>query len=205
MFDNLRVDFERARGDRSRTLKMGGWDRSVLLSNIRILMALTTWSVISYRYSHWVVRNVRIPVVRQLFSFSAILLQRWTELWTGVFIHREAVIGPGLVVHTPYAICIGPTKIGENCTVGSGVVINGGSRGIGDNVYFGPGAKVVGTAKVGNNVVIVANSLVLTDVPDNRTVVGVPARIRLPGGRPQKFQKPAQLAPPPAAPATAPK
>jgi serine O-acetyltransferase len=72
------------------------------------------------------------------------------------------------------------------------VVINGGSRGIGNNVYFGPGAKVVGTAKVGDNVVIVANSLVLTDVPNDRTVVGVPARIRLPGGRPQRFQKSAQ-------------
>jgi serine acetyltransferase len=104
MFDNLRVDFERARGDRTRTLKMGGWDRSVVLSNMRILMALTTWAVISYRYSHWVFKRVRTPIVRQLMMFSAILLQRWTELWTGVFVHREAVIGPGFVVHTPYAI-----------------------------------------------------------------------------------------------------
>jgi len=50
-------------------------------------------------------------------------------------------------------------------------------------VYFGPGAKVIGHARIGNNVVVVANSLVMTDVPDNTTVIGVPARIRLPRGR----------------------
>jgi serine O-acetyltransferase len=72
-------------------------------------------------------------------------------------------------------------------------LINGGVRGIGNDVYFGPGAKVIGPCKIGNNVVVVANSLILTDIPDNRTVVGVPARIRLPGGKPQRFQKASQL------------
>jgi serine O-acetyltransferase len=56
-------------------------------------------------------------------------------------------------------------------------------------VYFGPGAKLLADTKVGNNVVIVANSLVLTDVPDNTTIVGVPARIKLRGGRPQRFKR----------------
>jgi serine acetyltransferase len=45
-------------------------------------------------------------------------------------------------------------------------------------VYFGPGAKVIGRAAIGNNVRVVANSVVMTDVADNLTVVGVPARIR---------------------------
>ena len=48
---------------------------------------------------------------------------------------------------------------------------------IGNNVYFGSGCKVLGPVKIGNNVVIGANSLVITDVPDDCTVVGVPARI----------------------------
>jgi serine acetyltransferase len=59
-----------------------------------------------------------------------------------------------------------------------GVVISQGVRSIGDNVYFGPGAKVIGRAAIGNNVRVVANSVVMTDVGDNLTVVGVPARIR---------------------------
>jgi hypothetical protein len=46
----------------------------------------------------------------------------------------------------------------------------------------------MGGAKIGNNVVVAANSLVLTDVPDNMTVIGVPARIRLPGGRAKRFK-----------------
>ena len=46
----------------------------------------------------------------------------------------------------------------------------------------------MGGAKIGNNVVVAANSLVLTDVPDNMTVIGVPARIRIPGGRPKRFK-----------------
>jgi serine O-acetyltransferase len=192
MFENLRADFARARGDRVRTLERG-WNRSVWLSNLRILAAMNTWTIITYRFAHWVVK-LRVPVVRQLLMVVAIVLERWVRLWTGIILSREAEIGPGLVVHTPYGVFVGPTKIGVNLTVGTGVVIAGGSRGIGDNVYFGPGAKLIGTAKVGNNVVIMANSLVLTDVPDNTTIVGVPARIRLRGGRPQRFEKKASSA-----------
>jgi serine acetyltransferase len=75
-------------------------------------------------------------------------------------------------------VFIGDTRIGRNCLVQHGVVISQGVRSIGDNVYFGPGAKVIGRAAIGNNVRVVANSVVMTDVGDNLTVVGVPARIR---------------------------
>ena len=56
----------------------------------------------------------------------------------------------------------------------------GGNKGyptIGDNVYIGPGAKIVGAVKVGNNVAIGANCVVTKDVPDNAVVVGVPGKI----------------------------
>jgi serine O-acetyltransferase len=188
MFENLRVDFARAREDRSVVFQGGGIKQSLWFQNLRVLAALTTWSVISYRFSHWV-RNLRVPVLKQLLMVVAVLYQRWAELWTGVYIHSGAEIGPGLLIHTPYGICIGPAKIGQNLTVGTGVLIAGGSRGIGDDVYFGPGAKLIGNAKIGNNVVIVANSVVLTDVGDNTTIMGVPARIKLPGGQPKKFKK----------------
>lgn len=193
MFANLRADFERARDDRPNMLSIGGY-RSAVFANIRILFELTTWAVISYRCSHWAFTRVRLPIIRQILLFAAELLQRWTQLFNGVFIDGAAEIGPGLVVHTPYGICIGPATIGKNCTIGMGVVIDGRSGGIGDNVYFGPGAKVVGTAKVGSNVVVVSNSVVLTDVPDDHTVIGVPVRSRLPGGKPQKFLARRQVA-----------
>jgi serine acetyltransferase len=92
-----------------------------------------------------------------------------------------------MVIHTPYGVFIPPVKIGANCTFTTGTLLNSGCKSVGDNVYFGAGCKIIGDVKIGNNVVVVANSVVLTDVPDNTTIMGVPARIKLPGGRPKKF------------------
>lgn len=146
----------------------------------------TTLVVVAYRWNR-AVRRMKLPVIKQLLAIPVTLFDRVLAAFTGVTIMPSADIGPGFLIHTPYAINIGGTRIGENCTVASGVVIAAGSYGVGDNVYFGAGAKLIGDAKIGNNVVIVANSLVLTDVKDNLTVVGVPARIKLRGGRPQRF------------------
>jgi serine acetyltransferase len=66
-------------------------------------------------------------------------------------------------------------------------LITCGVHSIGDNVYIGAGSKLVGDVKIGNNVVIMPNSLVITDVADNTTIAGVPARIKLRGGRPREF------------------
>ena len=186
MFENLRADFVRTRSARAWTLELEGIKGSAFLENIRILMSLTIWANISYRFAHWV-SKLHVPIVRPFLMVLAIVLQRWTGLWTGVYIHRLAEIGPGLVILGPYAIYIGPTRTGANLTVGTGVLIAGGSKGIGDNVYFGPGAKLIGDTRIGNNVVVGANSVVLTDVPDDMTVIGVPARIRLRGGNPKRF------------------
>jgi len=175
MFDNLRADFASAAGDR--TMEKG---------MLRILMRLETPAVVCYRFSSWVL-NLRVPVVRQLLMVVALFWQRFNQMFFGIFISPDAEIGPGFVIHTPYGINVGPAKIGANCTVGSGTLIGSGCRSVGDNVYFGAGCKIVGDCKIGNNVVIVANSVVLIDVPDNVTIMGVPARIKLPGGRPKRF------------------
>jgi serine O-acetyltransferase len=186
MFENLRADFVRTRSDIAWALEREGIKGSAFLENIRVLMSLAIWANISYRFSHWV-SKLHVPIVRPFLMVLAIVLQRWTGLWTGVCIHRLAEIGPGLVIHSLYGICIGPTRTGANLTVATGVLIAGESKGIGDNVYFGPGAKLIGNARIGNNVVVGANSVVLTDVPDDMTVIGVPARIRLRGGHPKRF------------------
>ena len=95
---------------------------------------------------------------------AALIFRKWVELFTSVHIDVHAKIGPGFVIHSVYAINLGKTTIGENFTIATGCLISHACRGIGDNVYFGPGAKLVGDAKIGSNVVIAANSLVLTDV-----------------------------------------
>ena len=75
-------------------------------------------------------------------------------------------------------------KIGKNVNISQGVTIGATYRGgksevatIGDGVYIGPGAKIVGAVCIGNNVAIGANAVVTHDVPDNAVVAGVPARI----------------------------
>ncbi|HIE8455436.1 TPA: serine O-acetyltransferase [Bacillus cereus] len=79
--------------------------------------------------------------------------------------------GVGTIIHKK-------AKIGKNCVISQNVTI--GSRGplpnVGDNVFIGPGVKCL-TGKIGNNVVIGANSVVTKDIPDNCVVAGVPAKI----------------------------
>jgi serine O-acetyltransferase len=84
----------------------------------------------------------------------------------------------GGIVITPKA------TIGKNCNISQFVTIGFSSRGcnigypsIKDNVYIGPGAVIIGNIIIGNNAAIGANAVVLSDVPDNAVVVGVPARI----------------------------
>ena len=99
------------------------------------------------------------------------------------------VFGPGLCLgHTGTIIVNEKCKIGSNCRIQAGVNIGNSSNldenwvpdnvpTIGDNVYIGPGAKLFGKIKIGNNVRIGANAVVNKDVSDNVTVAGVPAKV----------------------------
>jgi serine O-acetyltransferase len=185
LFGNISADIRRAALDRN----IGAKEEDLKWTEkFSAFSRLTTQVVVAYRFIHWL-RRLRVPVVRQLLLVLAAIYESVLRALIGVCIDPRAEIGPGFLVHTPYGVLVGGTRIGANCTVQTGVLIPAGSRGIGDNVYFGAGAKVIADTKIGNNVVIVANSLVLTDVADNTTVVGVPARIRLRGGRPQRFTR----------------
>jgi serine O-acetyltransferase len=199
MFETLRADMSRAMRE---TRNDPDW-RPTWRNKVNVAIRHATWPVIAYRYGHWTL-GVRIPVIGQLLRLSGLIFRKWTELFTSVHIDVNAKIGPGFVIHSVYAINLGKTTIGENFTIATGCLISHACRGIGDNVYFGPGAKLVGDAKIGSNVVIAANSLVLTDVRSNMMVMGVPARIKLPGGRPQRFVKKAAVATVPAPAAAAP-
>ena len=96
-----------------------------------------------------------------------------------------ATIGKGLFIDHGTGVVIGETAvIGDNCTLYQGVTLGGtgketGKRHptLGNNVMVGAGAKVLGPVKVGNNCKIAAGAIVLTDIPDNCTAVGVPAKV----------------------------
>lgn len=108
-----------------------------------------------------------------------------TAIWH-VSIGRHVEVGPGLAIPHGYVVIDG-AKIGRNCTLApfSAVGLGGRRKGgpnlrgptIGDNVYVGTGAKVLGPITVGSNVRIGANAVVIDDVPNGATVVGAPARI----------------------------
>ncbi len=183
MFENLKEDISRAMYQ----ARPDGW-KPTLRHRIEVCMRHSTWPVMAYRYGHWTL-GVRIPVIGQLLRLSGLFFRKFAEILTSVHIDVHAKIGPGFVIHSVYAINLGKTNIGSNFTIATGCLISHACRGIGDDVYFGPGAKLVGDAKIGSNVTIAANSLVLTDVRSNMMVMGVPARIKLPGGRPQRFLK----------------
>ncbi len=171
MFENIRADIARARTENY--LKPGWWSQ-----NVWVLLQPNTWIVMAYRFNYWA-RQVHIPVVRQLLIIMAFIVRRPIEAFTGCFIAPTAEIGPGLVVHNLYGVIVGGTKIGKNCTVYSDTKIGYQVKRIGDDVSVGLGAVVVENVTIGNNVWIAPNSVVITDVPDNTTIMGVPARIRL--------------------------
>lgn len=102
-----------------------------------------------------------------------------------ISISHHTSIGSGLYLgHVMNIVVSDYAKIGKNCNVSHGVTIGQVNRGarkgtptIGDNVYIGPGATIIGQIQIGNNVAIGANTVVTKDIPDNAVVVGVPSRV----------------------------
>jgi len=107
-------------------------------------------------------------------------------IW-GVSIGRYVEVGPGLIIPHGHLIVDGAVKIGRDCVINPWVTIGlSNSRRwgfryqgptIGDRVFIGTGAKVLGPITVGDGALIGANAVVIDDVPAGATVVGVPARV----------------------------
>ena len=124
-------------------------------------------------------------------KFIARLISQLTKFFTGIEIHPAAKIGRGLFIDHGTGVVIGETaEVGDNCTLYQGVTLGGTGKDkgkrhptLGNNVMVGCGAKVLGPFKIGNNVKIAANAVVLEEIPDDCTAVGVPARIARVGGK----------------------
>jgi serine O-acetyltransferase len=105
------------------------------------------------------------------------------ETVTGISLPSTATFGPGLYIgHFGEIIVGGWVVAGANCSLSQGVTLGedaGGSPTLGEAVFVGPGAKVLGGIHIGDRVVIGANAVVVRDVPANATAVGVPARVLL--------------------------
>lgn len=118
-------------------------------------------------------------------EYAARAISQATKMLTGIEIHPGAQIGKELFIDHGMGVVIGETAIiGDGCTLYQGVTLGGtgketGKRHptLGNNVMVGSGAKVLGPVNIGNNCKIAAGAVVLTDIPDNCTAVGIPARI----------------------------
>jgi serine O-acetyltransferase len=142
----------------------------------------------SFKYIFWM-RTCRFVREKTWLKYSIypivlFMLQRYKYKF-GIQIPISVDIGSGFYIGHFSGIFIYPDcKIGKNCNLSQGVTLGNANRGknkgyptIGDNVYIGPGAKLVGNVKVGNYVAIGANCVVTKDIPDNAVVVGIPAKI----------------------------
>jgi serine O-acetyltransferase len=129
-----------------------------------------------HRIAHWLHKK-KVPLLPKMIYVLQYLVANSmvppsVQIGPGtIFAYR----GIGLVIHKR-------SVIGANCTIGQGITIGGRSKQyevpvIGDNVYMGPGCRILGPIKIGDNVIIGPNSVVLHDVPSNSIVVGIPGKV----------------------------
>lgn len=153
-------------------------------SSVEVLLTYAgLHATILYRIAHALWR-VKVPFLPRIIS-------QFGRAITGVEIHPGATIGKSFFIDHGMGVVIGETSIvGDNVTLFQGVTLGGtgkqrGKRhpNIGNNVVVGTGAKVLGNITVGDNSYIGANAVVIKDVPQNSTVVGVPGRITKQDGK----------------------
>lgn len=132
-------------------------------------------ALISYRIAHFLYKH-------KMF-FLARFISQIARFSTGIEIHPGATIGKGLFIDHGMGVVIGETaEIGDDVLLYHGVTLGGTGKDkgkrhptVGNNVVIGTGAKVLGPINIGNNAKIGANSVVLRDVPEGATAVGIPA------------------------------
>jgi serine O-acetyltransferase len=161
---NLAVDLEFSFADE------GG--RGGLGTHARSLLTLRGQAVLLFRLAQSASSRSRL---------LGLLVRYLAQVITGCSISTEAAVGPGLCLPHPTGVVIGSQcRLGSYVKVMQGVTVGASREGspiIGDHVYIGPGAKVLGGVEVGSYASIGANAVVIEDVPEHSFVAGVPARV----------------------------
>lgn len=146
-------------------------------SSVEVLLYPSFHALLFHKLGHWLYKHKRFFIAR--------LISQLARALTGIEIHPGAVIGKGLFIDHGMGVVIGETcEIGDNVTIYHGVTLGGtgkehGKRHptIGNNVMISTGAKVLGPFKVGDNSRIAANAVVLQEIPEDSTVVGIPGKV----------------------------
>ena len=133
-------------------------------------------AIMLHRPAHW--------LYNRKCYFSARLISQFSRFLTGIEIHPGAKLGRGILIDHGSGVVIGETaEVGDNCTIYQGVTLGGTGKDkgkrhptIGSNVLIGSGAKILGPLTVSDNCKIASNAVLLSDLAENSTAVGVPAR-----------------------------
>ena len=152
-----------------------------------VLLLPVVWAIIGYRFARWV-HTAKLPgPVRKLLGMMATLTNLWVSVATNIELPVGAVIGPGLfIAHTGYIVLGAGVVLGHHCTLTQGVTIGHGGGGtelsrecpvIGNRVYIGPGAAVIGPLTIGDDSLIGVNAVVTQSIPPRGVAVGNPARV----------------------------
>lgn len=146
------------------------------------------WAVLAYRLNHYAKYKLRSRLLTVLFG----IFHQMVFVVTSIEISSSAHIGPGLWLPHGGNIIIGAVHAGSNCNIFQGVTVGDGESTavapepgaswlhlptLGNRVWVGPGAVVVGRITLGDDAVVSANSLVTRDVPPRGVMLGVPARL----------------------------
>ncbi len=154
----------------------------------RSLRNMAFWAIANYRFGRWA--DQLPPGLRTVGGKMYGAMSLFIEATSGIILPREAQLGKDF--HLVHA---GNTKIHPQSVIGDRVGImhdvtlgttpdGCGVPTIGDDVFIGAGAKILGAVKIGDRARVAANSLVISDVPPDTTAIGVPARILRYTGRP---------------------
>lgn len=153
-------------------------------SSAEVFLYPSFYALLFHRWGHWFYKKKHFLIAR--------LISQIARGLTGIEIHPGATIGKGLFIDHGMGVVIGETcEIGDNVTIYHGVTLGGTGKDhgkrhptIGNNVMISTGAKVLGPFKVGDNSRIAANAVVLQEIPEDSTVVGIPGKVvRIQGKR----------------------
>lgn len=133
-------------------------------------------AMIWHRFAHWFYKHKMYFIAR--------LISQIARFFTLIEIHPGAQMGHGILIDHGSGVVIGETAVvGDNCTIYQGVTLGGvgtqqGKRHptLGNGVTVGAGAKILGSFEVGDHCTIAANAVLLKQLEDNITAVGIPAR-----------------------------
>ena len=148
------------------------------MNNIEILLLYSgVHAILAYRVAH--------KLYLSKHYFSARLVSQTARALTGIEIHPGATIGKSFFIDHGMGVVIGETtEIGDGCTIYQGVTLGGTGKDVGkrhptlrDNVMVGAGAKVLGPVVIGSNTKIAAGAVVLREIPEGSTAVGIPAKV----------------------------